>query len=139
METGVFDTAGELYKTATICDMTLPFGEGLVGREDALERFLRSGITFVSLTVGSDWAGTGVTVHNVADVQAMVRARSDRMIIARNVNDIRIAKQLGKLAIGFHFQGKHVQVSRSRHEHAIEPSMQNLPLSGYFWEAERQR
>jgi membrane dipeptidase len=59
----------------------------------------------VSLTVGSDWAGTGVTVHNVADVQAMIRARSDRMMVARSVEDIRIAKQLGKLAVGFHFQG----------------------------------
>jgi membrane dipeptidase len=105
MQTGGYGAAVELYKAATVCDMTLPFGEGLEGREEALERFFSSGITFVSLTVGSDEAGTGVTVHNIADVQAMIRARSDRLMVARTVEDIRTAKQLGKLAVGFHFQG----------------------------------
>jgi membrane dipeptidase len=105
MEPGGYGTAVELYKAATVCDMTLPFGEGLEGREEALERFFKSGITYVSLTVGSDWGGTGVTVHNIADVQAMIRTRNDRMMVARTVDDIRTAKQLGKLAVGFHFQG----------------------------------
>jgi membrane dipeptidase len=105
MEIGSYDRAEKLYEAATICDMTLPFGEGLEGRETALDRYFKSGVTFVSLTVGSDEAGTGVTVHNIGEVQAMIRAHSDRIMLARSVKDIRDAKRLGKLAVGFHFQG----------------------------------
>ncbi|CAN7669492.1 dipeptidase [Caballeronia sp. LjRoot34] len=94
-----------IYQQAIVCDMTLPFGEWIEGRPEVLDRFYGSGITFVSLTIGSDEAGTGVTVHNIADVTAMIHARSDRMIIARSVADIRRAKREHKLAVGFHFQG----------------------------------
>ncbi len=94
-----------VYRRAIVCDTTLPFGEWIEGREEVLDRFHSSGITYVSLTIGSDEAGTGVTVHNIADVTAMIRARSDRMIFARSVADIRRAKREQKLAVGFHFQG----------------------------------
>ena len=94
-----------VFESATICDLTLPFSNGLSGREDALEKFYANGISFVSLTVGDDANGTGMTIHNLADVREMVWQRRDRMVFVRSVADIRAAKKEGKLALGFHFQG----------------------------------
>lgn len=92
-------------KDAIVCDLTLPFENGTVGREDILDRFHRSGITFVSLTVGTDAHGTKAAMHNMANVRRMIHDRADRMTFATSVTDIRRAKAEGKLAVGFHFQG----------------------------------
>jgi membrane dipeptidase len=94
-----------LFKRAVVCDLTLPFGERIDDREEILDRFFANGISFVSLTVGSDESGTGITTHNLADVRAMIRQRSDRMVFASTVPEIRAAKKAGKLALGFNFQG----------------------------------
>ena len=90
---------------ATMCDLTLPFSAEHPGREEALEAFHRNGVGFVSLTVGGDYGGTGPTIHNIADVRAMLLTRSDQMLFVRSVPEIRAARAAGKLAVGFHFQG----------------------------------
>jgi len=100
-----YNKQNRFYQQAVVCDLTLPFGEWIDGREDVLERFYNSGITFVSLTMGSDEAGTDTTIHNIADVTAMIQRHRDHMTVARSVADIRRTKQEGKLAVGFHFQG----------------------------------
>lgn len=94
-----------VMKAATVCDLTLPFYPEHAGREDVLDRFHGSGINFVSLTVGGDSFGLATTVHNIADVRALIAERADRMVFVRSVAEIRAAKQSGKLAVGFHFQG----------------------------------
>lgn len=94
-----------LLKDAISCDLTLPFEDGTWGREEVLDRFHRVGITFVSLTVGTDSAGTRTAIHNIANIRRIIRERSDRMTFARSVADIREAKAQGKLALGLHFQG----------------------------------
>src|SRR5687767_3763650 len=93
------------FRNAIVCDLTLPFEDGTLGREDVLERFQRMGITFVSLTVGTDSAGTRVAIHNIANIRRMISERGDRVTFARSVEEIRAAKAQGKLALGFHFQG----------------------------------
>jgi membrane dipeptidase len=90
---------------AISCDLTLPFELGSMGREDILERFHASGISFVSLTVGTDAAGTAESLHNIGSIRQMIADRADRMTVAKSVADIRRAKAEGKLALGFHFQG----------------------------------
>lgn len=97
--------APAVMRAATVCDLTLPFYPEHVGREEVLERFYKSGINFVSLTVGGDSFGMAATMHNIADVRALIAERGDRMVFVRSVAEIRAAKQAGKLAIGFHFQG----------------------------------
>lgn len=95
-----------LIDRAIVCDLTLPFDPGSSGREEILDRYCSVGVAFVSLTVGSDLSGgTGRVIHNIADVMQMIRERGDRMVFVRSVADIRAAKQAGKLAVGFHFQG----------------------------------
>src|SRR5687767_10681516 len=97
--------AQSIYKAATICDLTLPFEGGTMGREDILERCYQSGITYVSLTISTDAQTTASTIHNIANVRHMIRERRDRMTFVRSVAEIRAAKAAGKLALGFHFQG----------------------------------
>src|SRR5688572_7378106 len=100
------DSKGEsLLRGATVCDLTLPFEAGTEGREEVLERFHRTGIGFVSLTVSTDAHGTAATIHNMANVRRMIRERGDCMTFVRSVAEIRTAKAQGKLALGFHFQG----------------------------------
>lgn len=100
-----------LFETTTVCDLTLPFGSLASGREDILDRYHRTGISYVSVTVGGDYInsnhsdGVATTVHNIADVLEMIRQRSDCITFAGSVSEIRAAKSAGKLAVGFHFQG----------------------------------
>lgn len=97
---------GSLMERATVCDLTLPFDAGSAGREEVLDRYHRTGVGYVSLTVGSDLSGgTGRVLHNIADVRQMIADGSDRMTFVRSVADIRAARKAGKLAVGFHFQG----------------------------------
>jgi membrane dipeptidase len=90
---------------STVCDLTLPFLREFPGREEMLDRYHDVGMDFVSLSVATDGIGTGSVVQDIADVHAMIRARSDRMVLARSVSDIRAAKREGRLAIGLNFQG----------------------------------
>lgn len=88
-----------------ICDLTLPFQSDYENRDTILDRFQASPIDFISLTVGVDHTDTAETIHNIADVRAMIRKRDDRMVFVRSVAEIRAAKAAGRLAVGFHFQG----------------------------------
>lgn len=106
MPKGRTPQASQLMKTATVCDITLPFGAESRGREEVLERYCATGISYVSLTVGSDLdTGAADTFRHMGNVRELIRQRGDRMVFVRNVADIRDAKKQGKLAVGFHFQG----------------------------------
>lgn len=97
--------SNSLFNSATVCDLTLPFEQHLEGREEVIDRYWRSGISFVSLSVGSDRNGAGATVHNIANVRELIASRCDKITFARGVEDIRKAKRHGLLAVGFNFQG----------------------------------
>jgi membrane dipeptidase len=94
-----------IYKSAIVCDMTLTFYAEYLGREVILKRAHAAGVSFVSLTVAGDFHSSGAMVHNIASVHEIVRKHSDLLVLARNVDDIRKAKEDGKLAVGLHFQG----------------------------------
>lgn len=97
--------ASAFYKGATICDTTLPFVPGWDNQAEILDRYHRTGVTFVSLTVANDMLGAGPVVRNLADVRARIAAAPDKFVFARTVEEIRAAKPAGKLALGFNFQG----------------------------------
>jgi len=101
------ETTSLLHESIMVCDMTFPWSHmGLrpLG-EAALERMARNGVDFVSLTIALDWHGVETTIRTIAEERAFIRANSDRYVLAQSVADIREAKQNGKLALGFHFQG----------------------------------
>ena len=101
----VSERASALHSNSIVCDLTLPWGPGYENKETVLDRYRRSGATFVSLTIGSDWVDLGATMHNIAETKARLRAESDKFVFVKTVEDIERAKAEGKLGIGFHFQG----------------------------------
>ncbi|MGE0717684.1 MAG: dipeptidase [Alphaproteobacteria bacterium] len=98
--------AAALLRSATVCDLTLPWGPGYANQDTILDRFRASGFGFVSLTVGLDRMSLEATVRHIAAERARFRRLAgDGIVFADSVADIRRAKAEGKLSVGFHFQG----------------------------------
>ena len=96
-----------LLDTAIACDMTCPWvAAGDKTLRDALpERYRNSGWTYVSLTVASDGDDIASTMGTIAATRRMIDTLSETCVLVKSVDDIRRAKQEGKLALGMHFQG----------------------------------
>ncbi|MEQ8345218.1 MAG: dipeptidase [Sneathiellaceae bacterium] len=99
------DAAQTLLSGAILCDMTLPWGAANENKEQALERFIASGFTFVSFTVGMDWVTLEETVRHIGAERRRFLGQPDRFVLVETAADIRRAKAEGKFAAGFHFQG----------------------------------
>lgn len=99
--------AEKLHADALICDMVLPWGPRWIGeRRDTLERFTRSGFSYVSLTVGQDSVfSLETTIQHMAAERRRIDASPDRFVFVETADDILRAKREGKLALGFHHQG----------------------------------
>ncbi len=101
----ISDRARAVYDEAIICDLTLPWGNWDENKAVTLPRYRDSGFGFVSLTVGLDRMAFEETVQWVAKERARMREWSDWVHFVETAADIRKARELGKLAVGFHFQG----------------------------------
>jgi len=97
--------ARELLASALVCDMVLPFEKGLEHKASILERYRAQGISYVSLTVGIDWAGVEETIRLIASERARIFGEPDRFMLVDKAADIGAARQSGKLAVSFNFQG----------------------------------
>jgi len=99
------DAVAEIMRRSVVCDMTLPWFEPYMIDEDVtLPRFKKAGIDFVSLTISVPKNALAATMRHIAMVKAHIRARPE-MVFATTPEEIVAAKQQGKLALGFHFQG----------------------------------
>lgn len=73
---------------------------------DNYEKWLAGGVTCCWVTVaGADSCRTAMT--NIAELYRLVREHSDRLLLATTTDDIRRAKEVGKLAVVMQFQGTH--------------------------------
>lgn len=104
---GVSEAAAQLHADSLIWDMTFPFlDKGNVNLKwSALERMQLSGFDMISLTLAIDYHGLTDTVQTIAREHAWFRRHADKYIVIESADDILRAKQEGKLAVGFHFQG----------------------------------
>ena len=95
-----------LLAESIICDLTLPWEEDLPqqARSGIWERYQASGFTFVSLTVADDINWIRDTVPYLRSLAQAIE-RSERYAVVRSTADIEAAKNSGRLALGFHFQG----------------------------------
>jgi len=112
LENGVFamkwnisDAAAALHESAVVCDMVLPGSSMPDDRERVIPRFQAAGCNFVSLTIGTGRWTLEQTVLMVARERARYARHSDKYVLVESVDDIILAKNEGKLAIGFNFQG----------------------------------
>jgi membrane dipeptidase len=70
-----------------------------------LKRYHDSGVDFVSLNVGMDLNSFENTIQVLARYRSYVASNPDQYVLALRVDDIRKAKESGKLAIAFDLEG----------------------------------
>ena len=70
-----------------------------------LKRYRDSGVTFVSLNIGMDLNSFDNTMQVLARYRGYVASHPDQYILALTVEDIRKAKESGKLAVAFDLEG----------------------------------
>jgi len=86
-----------------------------------LKRYKDSGVSFVSLNIGMDMDSVERIMQVLARFRAYIAEHSDEYTLASTVNDIRSAKESGKLAIAFDLEGS-------------EPLLGNLDMISFYYD-----
>jgi len=100
------ERAQALIRGTIAADLIIPwtnYGDPAL-RKETLPRYIRSGYSFVGLTLASDAEGPETLLHILGRVRREVRA-SDSMTLITNVADVRRAKKERKLAVSLNLQG----------------------------------
>lgn len=99
--------AAALQSCALVWDNTVPWRDygDPQRRARCLPRMHACGHDVVSLTLSGDRDGLAATVHKIARERHYFLTRPDEYVLVESVEDIRRAKNEGKLAVIFHFQG----------------------------------
>ncbi len=99
--------AADLHRDALVWDMTLPIlTPGVPERKTGLfTRFADSGFDFATITLAIDPMDFRAAAQQIAEHRCFVRERSETCFLVESVEEVLRAKQAGKLAVGFHFQG----------------------------------
>ncbi len=103
---GVSEQAAKLTQDTLVWDNLFPCSDGT--RESQLQllhRVKNCGYDFVTFTLGEDSSGIKETIKNIASARALVLSEPDNFMLVDTADDVTAAKQAGKLAISFHFQG----------------------------------
>jgi membrane dipeptidase len=87
----------------------------------ALTRYRDSGVDFVSLNIGMDLNSFENTMQVLARYRSYISSHPDRYLLALTVDDIRRAKEAGKLAIAFDLEGS-------------EPLLGNLHMISLYYD-----
>ena len=101
------EQAAQLHGDAVVWDMLIPwmFQTNPEARRRILESAKAGGYTYLSLTVGDDQVNLAGAVHTIAKERAFFLANTDKYVLVATVDDVLRAKQEGKIAVSFHFQG----------------------------------
>jgi membrane dipeptidase len=103
----VSEQATALHRDAFVCDFTLPYTDlGDAGLKRALlPRFARSGVDFVSLSVGGDGFDAGETVKKIAQERVRIQAAPDLYRLIDTADDMLAAQRDGAVGVAFDLQG----------------------------------
>jgi membrane dipeptidase len=88
-----------------IWDMVWQIDPPMRNSWDSLERYRKSGVRHLSVTLAGDDHSPEAALRWIADARAAVRSRAETMILADRVAQIDQAHAENKLAITFHFEG----------------------------------
>ena len=103
----ISDNAAELLQDAHVWDMTIPL-TARTGEETldiTLTRAAAHGYTLASVTISSDWEGLAGAMKSLSRDRAYFLNQPEKYYLVESFDDVEAAKQEGKLAILFHFQG----------------------------------
>lgn len=108
----VSDRASQILKEAVVVDATganspiHPVYHRPMGFDSWIDAYRRGGVTWVSLTVGSDHTPSVETmIKQVAACRRYIFERPDEYIFVETVDDALRARAEGKLAVNFNLQG----------------------------------
>lgn len=104
---GISADAAELHRDALVWDMTLPIiAPGTPERKaEIFARSAAAGFDYQSITLAIDGMDFRAAGQQVAVQRALVAEHSDACVLVSSVQDVLDARTMGKLAVGFHFQG----------------------------------
>ena len=103
----ISDAGAALHKDALVWDMTLPWEASAAPDQklEALKRLSNSGYNYITLTLALDWHDNEMAFAVLAKERGWLSEHEDKFTLVETVDDVLAAKDAGKLAVGFHFQG----------------------------------
>ena len=94
-----------LYQSAIVWDAHTCLPLEYNADMSPLERHRQAGATFVSVNVGMDFNPVGQVIRVIAGFRDWLSKHGEHYILAQTVDDVRRAKQEGKLAVAFDLEG----------------------------------
>jgi membrane dipeptidase len=101
----ISEQARQIHTRALVWDTHACFRLDPNADVSELKRYRDSGVTFVSLNIGMDLNSFENTIQVLARYRSYTAAHRDRYVLAQTVDDIRRAKESGRLAIAFDLEG----------------------------------
>src|SRR3974390_2322182 len=101
----VSERAAKLHADALVWDDHSGFWPYPEAELDLLDRWIKSGVDYLSVNVGLDVEDWQKTIKNIAAFRTWFEKHRERFHLIDTVIDIRAAKKAGKLAIAFDIEG----------------------------------
>jgi len=98
-------TTRSLYERALVWDNVWSLEPDYGNGYEALEGRAAAGVNVVSITIAGDNHNVSEAFKRVAAARAQLRERSTRLMAVESVEDIRRARDSGKLGVILHFEG----------------------------------
>src|SRR5687767_3417231 len=117
----VSEPAQKLYNDSLVWDTHACFRLHPNADLSELKRYRDSGVDFVSLNIGMDLNSFENTMQVLARYRSYISSHPDQYVLALTVDDVRRAKEAGKLAIAFDLEGS-------------EPLLGNLNMISLYYD-----
>jgi membrane dipeptidase len=101
----ISEQARKIHKDSLVWDTHACFRLDPLADLSELKRYRDSGVDFVSLNIGMDLNPFENTLQVLAGYRSYVSSHPDQYVLALTVQDIRMAKESGKLAVAFDLEG----------------------------------
>lgn len=100
-------TPEQLIKNSIVADNAFGFEPEIevLNKWEVVNRFRTSGFNHLSLSIATDMTSLSNTIDYLSNTCAHIKENPDKFLLLRTPDDILQAKQTGKLAISFMFQG----------------------------------
>src|SRR5688572_16084188 len=117
----ISEQARNIHKDSLVWDTHACFRLDPMADLSELKRYRDSGVNFVSLNIGMDLNSFENTMQVLARYRSYIASHPDLYVLALTVDDIRNAKESGKLAIAFDLEGS-------------DPLLGNLNMISFYYD-----
>src|SRR5258705_4175638 len=101
----ISELAGQIHERSLVCDTHACFPLKPNAELSELKRYRDSGVNFVSLNVGMDMDSFENVIQVLARYRSYIASHPDDYLLTLAADDIRQAKESGRLAIAFDLEG----------------------------------